>query len=44
MDDDRLMHSYAVKMVEIGQNRHMDEEQLQELFVLRYIKCGRYVC
>ena len=38
MDEDRLKHSIAVarKMVEIGKNKQLPKEQLQELFVLGY--------
>lgn len=36
MDQDRLNHSYAVgkKMTEIGLKFNLNEEQIQELFVL----------
>lgn len=39
MDEDRVKHSIAVarKMVEIGKNKGLTEEQLQELFILGYI-------
>ena len=39
MDQDRLNHSLAVarKMIEIGKNYNLTDEQLQELFVLGYI-------
>ena len=38
MDQDRLNHSIAVakKMVEIGKKYNLDDEQLQELFLLGY--------
>ena len=38
MDFDRLKHSLAVarKMVTIGKNKELSEEQLQELFILGY--------
>ena len=38
IDEDRLKHSIAVarKMVEIGQNYNLNNQQLQELFVLGY--------
>ena len=38
MDQDRLNHSIAVarKMVEIGKKHNLDDEQLQELFLLGY--------
>lgn len=38
MDQDRLNHSIAVarKMVEIGKKYKLDDEQLQELFLLGY--------
>ena len=38
MDYDRLKHSLAVarKMVSIGKNKGLSEEQLQELFILGY--------
>lgn len=38
IDNDRLNHSIAVsrKMVEIGKSYNLNEEQLQELFVLGY--------
>ena len=38
IDSDRLKHSIAVarKMVEIGKNLNLKDEQLQELFVLGY--------
>ena len=38
MDKDRLNHSIAVarKMVEIGKKYNLDDEQLQELFLLGY--------
>ena len=38
MNEDRLKHSIAVarKMVEIGKKYNLNEEQLQELFVLGY--------
>ena len=39
MDNDRLKHSYAVanKMVELGKEKHLTDEQLQELFLLGYV-------
>ena len=39
MDNDRIKHSYAVasKMVELGKEKGLTEEQLQELFILGYI-------
>lgn len=38
IDEDRLKHSIAVarKMVEIGRNYNLNDDQLQELFVLGY--------
>lgn len=38
MNYDRLKHSLAVarKMVSIGKNKGLSEEQLQELFILGY--------
>ena len=38
MDFDRMKHSLAVarKMVEIGKNLELDEEQIQELFLLGF--------
>ena len=38
MDEDRLKHSLAValKMMEIGRQRKLNEKQLKELFVLGY--------
>lgn len=38
IDKDRLKHSLAVarKMVSIGKNKGLSEEQLQELFILGY--------
>ncbi|MBQ6497789.1 MAG: HD domain-containing protein [Bacilli bacterium] len=39
MDEDRLKHSYAVakKMIELGKNEGLSEEELQELFLLGYL-------
>lgn len=39
MDNDRLIHSYAVanKMVELGKEKNLLDEQLQELFLLGYL-------
>ena len=39
MNNDRLKHSYAVanKMVELGKERKLSNEQLKELFVLGYL-------
>ena len=39
MDNDRLKHSYAVanKMVELGKEKNLLDEQLQELFLLGYL-------
>ena len=39
MDDNRLKHCYAVakKMVELGKEKDLSEEQLKELFVLGYL-------
>ena len=39
MDNDRLKHSYAVanKMVDLGKERNLPDEQLQELFLLGYL-------
>ena len=39
MDNDRLKHSYAVanKMVELGKENKLPDEQLQELFLLGYL-------
>ena len=39
MDNDRLKHSYAVanKMVELGKDKNLLDEQLQELFLLGYL-------
>jgi len=39
MDNDRLKHSYAVacKMVELGKEKNLTDEQLQELFLLGYL-------
>ena len=39
MDNDRLKHSYAVanKMVELGKEKNLSDEQLQELFLLGYL-------
>ena len=39
MDYDRLRHSYAVsnKMIELGKEKGLSEEQLQELFILGYL-------
>lgn len=39
MDNDRLKHSYAVanKMVELGKEKNLPDEQLQELFLLGYL-------
>ena len=39
MDNDRLKHSYAVanKMVELGKEKGLTDEQLQELFLLGYV-------
>lgn len=39
MDNDRLKHSYAVanKMVELGKEKTLPDEQLQELFLLGYL-------
>ncbi len=39
MDDNRLKHSYAVanKMVELGKEKNLPDEQLQELFLLGYL-------
>ena len=38
MDDDRLKHSIAVarKMVKIGENYNLDENKLQDLFLLGF--------
>lgn len=38
IDNDRLKHSIAVarKMVEIGREHNLNDEQLQELFILGY--------
>ena len=39
MDNDRLKHSYAVanKMFELGKEKNLSDEQLQELFLLGYL-------
>ena len=39
MDIDRLKHSYAVanKMIELGQEKNLSTEQLDELFLLGYL-------
>ena len=39
MDNDRLKHNYAVanKMVELGKEKNLLDEQLQELFLLGYL-------
>ena len=39
MDDDRLKHSYAVacKMIELGKERKLSDESLEELFMLGFI-------
>lgn len=39
MDDNRLKHCYAVanKMVELGKEKDLSEEQLKELFLLGYL-------
>lgn len=39
MDNDRLKHCYAVanKMVELGKEKNLSDNQLQELFILGYI-------
>ena len=39
MDNDRLIHSYAVanKMVELGKEKNLLDEQLRELFLLGYL-------
>jgi len=39
MDNDRLIHSYAVanKMVELGKEQNLLDEQLRELFLLGYL-------
>ena len=39
MDDNRIKHCYAVakKMVELGKEKDLSEEQLKELFVLGYL-------
>ena len=39
MDNDRLKHSYAVanKMVKLGKEKNLPDEQLQELFLLGYL-------
>ena len=39
MDNDRLKHSYAVanKMIELGKEKNLSDEQLQELFLLGYL-------
>ena len=39
VDNDRLKHSYAVanKMVDLGKERNLPDEQLQELFLLGYL-------
>ena len=39
MNNDRLKHSYAVanKMVELGKEKKLSNEQLKELFVLGYL-------
>lgn len=38
MDSDRLMHSYSVakKMVEIGKKRNLNENQLEDLFLIGF--------
>ena len=39
MDNDRLMHSFAVanKMAELGEKINLSNEEIQELFVLGYL-------
>ena len=39
MDNDRLKHSLSVarKMIEIGKENNLDEEQLKELFLLGFV-------
>lgn len=39
MDNDRLKHSYAVanKMVELGKEKNLPDEQLQKLFLLGFL-------
>lgn len=39
MDNNRLKHSYGVacKMIELGKERKLSEENLQELFILGYV-------
>ena len=39
MDNDRLKHSYAVacKMIELGKERKLSDESLEELFTLGFI-------
>ena len=38
IDSDRLMHSYAVakKMVEIGKNKNLNEDELKDLFTIGF--------
>ena len=39
MDDDKLKHSYVVacKMIELGKERKLSDESLEELFMLGFI-------
>ena len=39
MDNDRLKHSYSVakKMMEIGKNMGLSEEEIKELFLLGFV-------